>query len=144
MDKLSERLAVVATVDPDAYLSGVQNTDYVDMSAFGEAIFVAMLGTGVTSGTLNLKLQEDKSAGTGTGAQDLTGKAITGLTTGSNDKQAVIHVRANDLSQGYTHVRGQLLASGAGADAAVLAIGGTPRFHPATDYDLASVAEIVD
>ncbi len=144
MDKLSERLALVATIDPDANATGVFWTDNVDMSKFNEALFALLYGTGVTTGTATLALYEDTTAGTGTGAQALSGKAATALTTGNNDNQALVHVRANDLSQGYRYVRGRLFLSTAGADAAVVAFAGAPRFHPASDYDLASVAQIVD
>lgn len=144
MDKLSEALALVATIDPDANTSGVFWTDNVDMQDFDEALFALLLGTGVTTGTYTLALYEDTTAGTGTGAQAISGKGAAGLTTGSNDKQSLIHLRATDLSQGYRYARGRLLLSGAGADAAVVAFGGRPRYHPASDYDLASVSEIVD
>lgn len=144
MDKLSERLALVATIDPDAYASGVQWSDNVDMQDFEEALFAFLLGTGATGVTATMALYEDTTAGTGTGAQALTGKGATGLTTGDNDKQALVHVRAEDLSEGYRYVRARVLFSGAGADGAVVAIAGRPRFHPASDYDLASVDEIVD
>ena len=143
MDKLSEKLAVVATIDPDAYVSGVITTDWVDMDNFYDVLFIALLGTGVTTGSFNLLIQEARLAN-GSGSQSISGKAITTLTTGDNDSQALVHVRAADLSQGYSFVRGQSLLSGAGADFAVIAIAGRPRHHPASNFDLASVAEIID
>jgi hypothetical protein len=144
MDKLSERLAVVAAIDPDAYAAGTFLSDNVDMADFNEVIFIVQLGIGVTTGSFNFRVTEDTIAGTGTGAQNITGKAITALTTGDNDNQAIVHVRADDLSQGYRYVMGRLQLVTAGADAAVVAVAGAPRFHPASDYDLASVDEIVD
>jgi hypothetical protein len=145
MDKLSERLAVVGAVDPDANSAGTLYTDNVDMADFAEALFIGMLGTGVTTGSFVFDLVEDTIDGTGTGAQTLTpARAAAALTTGDNDSQVVIQVRAEDLSEGYQYVRGRLVMTTAGADAGMLAIAGRPRFHPASDYDLASVAEIVD
>ena len=143
MDKLIERLALVATIDPDANATGVHWSDNVDMQDFEEAMFIFLLGTGVTTGTYTMALYEDTTAGTGTGAQAITGKGATALTTGDNDEQSIVHVRAEDLSEGYRYVRARLFLSTAGADSAVVAIAGRPRYHPASDYDLASVGEIV-
>ena len=143
MDKSTERNAVVATIDPDAYVSGLFSTDWVDMDDFYEVMFIAMLGTIVTTASLDLTIQEARTSG-GSGAQNLSGKTLTALTSGSNDSQALINVQASDLAQGYSFVRGQMLLSVAGGDAAVVAVGSRPRHHPASDYDLASVAEIVD
>lgn len=114
------------------------------MADFAEVLFIFQLGIGATGVTANFAAWEDTISGTGTGGQALTGKSITGMTTGDNDEQALVHVRASDLSQGYRYLYGRMHLSGAGADAAVVAIGGRPRFHPASDYDLASVGEIVD
>ena len=144
MDKLSERLAVVATIDPDANASGLYYTDAVDMADFNEVMFILQLGIAVTTSTATLLLTEEAASGTGTGSQAITGKAAAALTSGSNDSQAIIHVRASDLSQGFRYVYGQLLVGVATQDSAVIAVAGAPRFHPASDYDLASVAEIVD
>ena len=144
MDKLSERLAVVGVIDPDANAEATFYTDAVDMADFNEVMFVLLLGTAVTTGVATLDVVEGTVAGTGTGMQALTGKAAAGRTSGDNDTQAIVHVRADDLSQGYRYVRGRLDLDAAGADSAVIAIAGSPRVHPASDYDLASVGEIVD
>jgi hypothetical protein len=143
VSRLSEKLAVAATIDPDAYASGVQWTDNIDMQDFSEAMFILLYGTGVTTGTATLALYEDTTDGTGTGAQAITAKAATALTTGNNDGQAVINIKDIELSAGYRYVRGRLLLSTAGADAGVVGIASAPRYHPANAYDLASVAQIV-
>ena len=144
MDKLSERLAIVGVVDPDANAAGTFRTDAIDMADFNEVMLIFLLGTSVTAGTHVLSANEEAVSGTGSGSQALSGKAAAAITTGSNDSQVVVHVRASDLTQGFRFVYGVLVQTTAGADSAVLAIAGAPRFHPATDYDLASVAEIVD
>ncbi len=144
MDKLSERLAVVGVVDPDANAAGTFRTDAIDMADFNEVMIIFLLGTSVTAGSHVLSATEEVVSGTGSGAQALSGKAAAALTTGSNDTQAIVHVRASDLTQGFRFVYGVLVQTTAGADSSVIAIAGAPRFHPATDYDLASVVEIVD
>jgi hypothetical protein len=144
MDKLSERLAVVGVVDPDANAAGTFYTDAVDMSLFDEVMIIGLLGTSVTTGSHVFSAIEGTATGTGSGYQLLSGRAATALTSGDNDNQVVINVRASELSTGYRYVRGRLVATTAGADAAIVTIAGRPRFHPASNNDLASVAEILD
>jgi hypothetical protein len=142
-EKLHQLLAVVGTIDPDAYSTSDEETDWIDMSDFQELLFVVMAGVIATSGTLNFKVQEAKTS-TGGSAQDLsTGVLpITQLTTGDNDKQVLVDVEAENLSEGYRYVRGVMTLATAGGDVAVLALGGRARYNPASDYDLASVDEI--
>lgn len=144
MDKLSEKLAVVACIDPDAYATGAQTSDWVDMSKFRRVLFVVLAGTLGSSATLDAKLQE-ATDGSGTGAQDLSGKAITQLTQAGtdSDKQALIEVEASNLSAGFTHVACVMTVGTAASDCGVVALAGVPRYHPASDNDLASVDEIV-
>jgi hypothetical protein len=144
MDKLSEKLAVVGVVDPDANAAGTFYTDAIDMALFDEVMIIGLLGISVTTGSHVFSAIEGTAAGTGSGYQLLSGRAATALTSGDNDNQVVINVRASELSSGYRYVRGRLVATTAGADAAVVAIAGRPRFHPASNNDLASVAEILD
>lgn len=144
MDKLSERLAVVGAIDPDANAAGTFYTDAFDMSLFDEVFLVGLLGTSVTTGSHVFSAVEGTAAGTGSGFQALSGRSATALTSGDNDNQVVINVRASELSAGYRYVRGKLVQTTAGADSAMVAIAGRPRFHPASNNDLASVAEIKD
>jgi len=142
-EKLHQLLAVVATVDPDAYSTGAQNTDWVDMTIFQEVMFVVQAGVIASSGTLDFEIQEAKSS-TGSDAQTLdSGNLnITQMSTGDNDEQTVVVVEAEDLTALFTHVRGVMTLTTAGGDAAVVAIGGRARYNPASDNDLASVGEI--
>lgn len=141
---LTERLAVLGTVDPDAYGTGTQGTDWVDMSKFVQVLFAVMVGTLGSSATIDFKVQEAKTAAGGN-AQDLTGKSITQLTEAGtdDDKQALVNVRADELSDDYRYVRGVLTVGVADSDAGVLVLGGDPTYAPASDFDLASVDEIV-
>lgn len=141
---LTERLAVLGTIDPDAYGTGTTGTDWVDLSKFVQAMFIVMAGTLGSSATIDFKLQEAKTAAGGD-AQDLSGKAITQLTDAGtdDDKQALINVRHDELSDGYRYVRGVMTVGVATSDGGVLVLGGDPTYAPASDFDLASVDEIV-
>lgn len=143
-EKLRDLLAVVATIDPDANTAAAYSTDYIDMTIFQEVLFIVMAGVIAASGTIDFKVQEATSA-TGAGAQDLaTGTlSITQLTTGDNDEQTLVDVEAEDLSTGFTHVKGVMTVTTAAADSAVVALGSRARFNPASDNDLASVGEIL-
>lgn len=144
-DKLSEKLAVVSVIDPDAYGTGAVTGDWVDMRIFNRCMFIFTAGDLGASATVDGKIQEATDS-SGTGAQDITGKAITQLTKAGTDdnKQAIIEVDAGDLSAGFTHVAPVLTVGAAACDAGVIGLAGVPRYHPASDDDLASVDEIVN
>ena len=141
---LTERLAVVATIDPDAYDTGANTSDWINMESFASVMFVVMVGTLGSSGTVDFKVQE-ATDGSGTSNTDLSSKSITQLTDAGtdDDKQAVVHVRAEELSSGYTHVAGVMTVGTAASDAAMVAIAGDPRYLAASNFDLSSVDEIV-
>lgn len=142
----SERFALVATVDPDAYTTGTFTSDYVDMGDFERLLAVVAAGTLGSSGTLNAKLVQATSAA-GAGKKDITGKAITALTEAGSDsdKQALINLKSDELDvvNSFRYVAVELTLATAGSDAAVLVFGEKARYQPASDYDLASVDEIV-
>lgn len=143
--KLSEKLAVVSVIDPDAYATGAQTGDWVDMSKFNRVMFIFLAGTLGSLATVDGKVQEATDS-SGTGNQDITGKSITQLTEAStdDDKQAIIEVDAGDLSAGYDFVAPVMTVGAATSDAVCIGLAGVPRYHPASDDDLASVDEIVN
>lgn len=143
--RLSERLAVVAAIDPDAYGTGAQESDIIDMSLHRRVLFFVMAGTLGTSATLDFKVEASANANM-SGAADMTGKAITQLTQAGtdSDKQAIVEVTAAEvLDAGARYIRGVMTIGTAGSDAGVLAVAGDTRYQPASEYDLASVDEIV-
>lgn len=131
-----EKAAVVAAVSP---LNGNNTTtlsDAVDMSKFGEALFVLL--TGVIDQTVDFKLQEsDASGGSYT---DISGKSITQLANTADGKQAVINLKADELSAGKRFVKAAVtVGNGTSSLVAVVGLGMSPRFGPASDDDLATV-----
>lgn len=143
--RLSERLAVVAAIDPDAYGTGAQESDIIDMSLHRRVLFFVMAGTLGTSATLDFKVEASANSNMSS-ASDLTGKAITQLTQAGtdSDKQAIVEVTAAEVRDaGARYIRGVLTIGTAGSDAGVLAVAGDARYQPASEYDLASVDEIV-
>lgn len=143
--KMYERVAVVATIDPDAYGTGAQNTDVIDMRMIRKVLFVIMAGTLGTDATLAFEVRGD-TASNGSFTTKITGKEITTLTeTGTDsDKQAIVEVSSEEvILQGFRYIRGVATLAAATSDYGVVALGGDTQFMPATEYDLASVAETV-
>lgn len=141
----SERAAVVATVDPDAYAAGAESSDWVNMGLFESIMAIVMAGTLGASATLDAKLEQATDS-SGTGVKDVTGKSITQLVKATDDdKQAVINCRGEelDVSNGFSYVRLTMTVGTAASDAGGVVLGFGPRYAPASDNDLASVAQIV-
>ncbi len=141
----SERVAVLGTVDPDVLTAAAHTSDYVDAGNFESIVAVIMAGTLGTSATLDAKLVQATDS-SGTGSKDITGKAITQLVKATDDdKQAVINVRSEelDLANSFTHVALTITVGTASSDGGGVLLGMNPRFGPASDNDLSTVAEIV-
>ncbi len=144
--KPSDRVAVVGNIDPDAYAAGTYTTGWIDMSKFLAIMAIVQAGTLGSSATLDAKLEQAQSSG-GTGAKDITGKAITQLTQAGtdSDKQAVINLFANDLdiNNGFTHARLSITVGTATSDAGGIVLGLDPVKDVASASDASTVDEIV-
>lgn len=144
----SELAAVVATVDPDALTATTHDSDWVDMGDFEQAMVLVMAGTLGTNATFAAAVRQATSAA-GAGAKAITGKSITTLTQASpddSDKQAIVNVRGSDLdvANGFRYISVRITVATATSDGGALILGINPKYGPAYDRDLASVAEIVN
>lgn len=147
MNKLpSEVAAVVGVIDPDAYAAGAYTTDYIPLKNFHRFMAIVQAGDIVSTGTIDAKLTAYTN-GSGSGALDVTGAAITQLTQAGTDsnKQAVINLNTDALAGAtkYTHFRLTVTLGTAGADMSALVLGFDPRHSPASDTDATTVDEIV-
>lgn len=142
----SDEVAVVGCIDPDAYTAAGYSTGWVDMRVWQKIMGIVMAGTLGSSATLDGKL-EQATDGSGTGAKDITGKAITQLTQAGtdSDKQAIINCRADelDIANGFTHARLTMTVGTATSDAGALLMGMIARYRNAAANDAATVDEIV-
>lgn len=143
----SDQAAVVGAIDPDANTAATYTTGWIDMADFAWIMAIVMAGTLGTNATLDAKL-EQATDGSGTGAKDISGAAITQITqagTDQSDKQAIIQCCAEDLdlANDFTHVRLSMTVGTATSDCGAVVLGMTPRYGPASDNDAASVEEIV-
>ncbi|MGL5447893.1 MAG: hypothetical protein ACRDBL_11345 [Rhabdaerophilum sp.] len=142
----SDRVAVLANIDPDAYAAGAVSSGWVDMAKFGAIMAIVQAGDLGTSATLDGKL-EQATSGAGAGAKDIPGKAITQLTQAGTDsnKQSLINLFADeiDINNGFTHVRLTMTVGTATSDAGGIVLGLDPRKDVASASDAASVDQIV-
>ena len=141
-EQMSEKLAVVATIDPDSYAAGIYYTDAIDMRLFRRAMFVVAVGDMAATATVDFRVLE---GATNTPATNMTGKAITQLTQASTDadKQAVVEVAAEEIDPANRYIRGKLVINNDACDVAVIGLATIGRYKPENAYDLASVDEIV-
>lgn len=140
--RLSESLAVVACIDPDAYGTGAQSSDTIDMKYHNRVIFIVQAGDLGTNATIDFKVQESADGSTWS---DLSGKSITQLTQAGtdSDKQAIVEVAADELGSGKRYLKGVMTIGTAASDCGMIALADVSRYEPGAAYDLASVDEIV-
>lgn len=144
--KATEAIALLGTIDPDAYAAGTYATGWVQVDDF--AAYMALIAAGDlgASATLDAKIRQ-ATDGSGTGAKDVTGKAITQLTQAGTDsnKQALINFKASDLdlAAGFTFVQISMTVATAASDASAHLFGFGAKQAPASSYDDAAVDEIV-
>ena len=140
--RISDQVVLAATIDPDAYGTGAQNSDWVDMGNFEAILATVYAGTLGASATLDAKLQQ-ATDGSGAGAKDITGKAITQLVKATDDdKQAIIECRSEelDVANSFTHVRLVVTVGTAASDASATIHGVVARYMAT---NLSTVAERV-
>ncbi len=140
----SDRALVMGVIDPDATAAGTVTTGWVSMSDFANAMAIVMAGTLGSSATLDAKIEQATDS-SGTGAKDITGKAITQLTQAGtdSDKQVIINISENDLdiANDFTHIRLSMTVAVATSDVGGVLLGFDAAYAPETDA--ATVDEIV-
>lgn len=141
----SENLAVLATLSPVSQAAATVTSGWVDARKF--AMISALIATGVlgASATLDAKLQQATDSG-GTGAKDVTSKALTQIVKASgDDKQAIINCRPEDLDvdNGFCFVRLSVTVGAAASLIFAAVLGLYPRHGTASDSNQAGVVQIV-
>jgi len=125
-----------AAIDPDAYGAGTVTSGWVSLADYEYIQAIVMVGEMQATSTVDAKLEQAQD-GSGTGAKDITGKAITQLTAAGSDsdKQAILNCRSEelDVTNAFTHVRLSITTATAASDSAGLILGSDARYFPATD-----------
>lgn len=143
--KFSERVAVLATLDPASVAASTVVSGWVSVANFHS--ICALIETGVlgTSATVDAKLRQATDS-SGTGAKDITGKAVTQIVKASGDnKQATIEVRTEELdtTNGFAFVALSVTVGTAASILGAQVLGLNPRFVPASASDQAAVVQHV-
>ena len=143
--KASELLAVLATIDPVSQAAGTVTTGWITVANHHGLLAVIQTGVLGASATLDAKLQQATDS-SGTGAKDITGKALTQIIKATGDnKQALINVKPEELDtvNGFGFVRLSITVGVAASLTSAQLLGINPRFAPADAGNQAGVAQIV-
>jgi hypothetical protein len=144
--KLSESLAVLATINPSSQAAGAAYSGWISIAEFDRILALVQVGAFGASATVDANIQQAQDA-TGTGAKAIgTGKAIAQiLAAGGNNVQALIDVRSTDLdvANGFGFVQLEILVGTAATETAGVILGGDARFEPASNFNQAGVVQIV-
>ena len=144
--KLSESLAVLATINPSSQAAGAAYSGWVSMAEVDRILALVQVGAFGALATVDANVSQAQDA-TGTGAKAIgTGKAITQmLASGGNNVQALIDVRATelDVANGFGFVQLEIIVGTAATETAGVILGGDARFEPASTFNQAGVVQIV-
>ncbi|HCN89513.1 MAG TPA: hypothetical protein DIT28_10105 [Oxalobacteraceae bacterium] len=143
--KLNEKIAILATLDPASVVASTVVSTWVSIADFHS--IAALIQTGVlgTAATVDAKLRQATSS-SGTGAKDVTGKAITQIVKATGDNvQATIELRGDDLdgANGFGYVALSLTVGAATSIVSAMIVGANPRYAPASAFNQAAVAQVV-
>lgn len=144
-EKPSEALALLGSIDPVSQSAGTVTTGWLDQSVF--LYLMALISVGVFGGsaTVDAKLQQ-ATDNSGTGAKDVSGKAITQLVAaGGNNRQAIINMKEADLDTegGFRYVRLSITVGTAATLVAGYVFGASSRYQAASAYNQTGVAQVV-
>ncbi len=141
----SELVAILATLDPTSQAVGTLSTGWIPAGNHHNLLAVIQTGVLGTGATVDAKLQQANDAN-GTGAKDITDKAITQIVKASGDnKQVLIDIKPEelDIANGFGFVRLSLTVGVAASFTAAQVLGISPRVLPAVGANQASVFQIV-
>jgi len=151
-----QKMAIVGTIDPAVMSTsgGTASTtsawtDAVDMDVFEKAIFIVQTNTVAASSGVTLTVYAD--AASATGGMTVAIATSTTLVNANDDSQIWVEIDTEDMDVDGRdrYVRGKLVvAPTAGtkgtATVSAVVLGANTRYHPASDYDLATVAQITN
>ena len=143
--KASEMLAILATIDPASQSAGSATTGWVSVANHHGLLAVVQTGVLSTLATVDAKLQQALDS-SGTGAKDISGKAITQIVKATGDnKQALINLKPEDLDtvNGFGFVRVTVTVGVAASITSAQLLGVNPRFAPADAANQAAVVQVI-
>ena len=136
-ERFSEVHEPLATEFADSRGPVAFQSAYLDMENYHRAFLLLNVGEMVQGATLDLALWEAQD-NTGTGAQALTGKAITQLTQagGDGDDLCGIELRSEEMTPGYKYLQVRMTIANAAVEVGYTLFGFISRYNyvPTTAY----------
>lgn len=132
---MSDQMAVLDHFAPISQGVATVTTGWVSTANFERVLAVIETGILGASATLDAKLQQAQDSG-GTGAKDVTGKAIVQIVKATGDgKVAMINCRDDelDVANNFSWVRLSMTVGTAASLIAAQLLGGVARFAPPKD-----------
>jgi hypothetical protein len=143
--KGSEQFAILTVLDPSSAAAATAVTSWVPVATFHSMLAVIQTGVLGTSATIDAKLRQATDS-SGTGAKDVTGRAIVQIVKATGDsKQALINMRCDeiDTNNAFTHVALSVTVGTAASIYNAMLLGMNPRFAPGSDANPAAVVQII-
>ena len=143
--KLSEQLAILATLDPSSQAAGAATSAWVNAANFHNLMAIVDVGAFGASATVDANLQQATS-NAGAGAKAIPGKAITQLlAAGGNNRQVTIDLRDQELdsANGFNYVALVLTVGTAATETSAVILGGNPVSMPVSGLNQAGVVQQV-
>ena len=143
--KGSELLSVLATIDPASQAAGAASTGWVSVANYLGVLALVQTGVRGTSATVDAKLQQALDSA-GTGAKDISGKAITQIVKATGDnKQALVNVKPEELDtvNGFGFMRVTVTVGVAASITSAQLLGVNPRYAPADVGNQAAVVQVI-
>ena len=144
--KGSEQVGMLAAINPASQGVGSAVSGWVQVSQFQKLLALVQVGVFGASATVDANLQQATNA-SGANAKVIgSGRAITQmLAAGGNNVQAEINLDAQelDVNNGFDYVQLTITVGTAATLVAGAVFGFNPRLAVASDFNNASVAQIV-
>lgn len=141
MQKLSEEVALIATIDPQTVTTSEVFSDVVDMSKFHDVMAIFAGGNMAADGSMICRAVTCDSAGNNAAAF----KTASTVAAGTDYTQVIIEVSNEDLAGGATnadrYVKFGIVSAGSGGPVSCMVLG-RAKYGPSSNLDLATVAEI--
>ena len=147
-ERLAQRVALLATVDPQGIdPSATSTSDVIDASLYDSLMFVMSMGLITSSGVVTLTVYKGTSSTAASITESVASVKLGVLGVGLSDSGAQAIIDVDVTKEGnYRYYKGTMVAnaetSTSGSFFSLHVFGSKTRFHPASDNDLASVKSI--
>lgn len=143
--KPSESISVLATMDPASVAASTVVSGWVSIK--NHFAIMALLDVGVFGGsaTVDAKLRQATDS-SGTGAKDITGKAIVQmLAAGGNNKQVILNMKAADLDteNAFAFVALSVTVGTAATLLSATLLGFMPHYEDGAQFNQAGVTQVI-